>query len=239
MAGKSEVVCSARVAISSRESPRTRTPSAFEERAGHLDQGIAAPVAGGLADRVAMRIEAVQQCRLHGAAPDLPLVEAAGADVRPGLDLPVALGRLVDQHRPCFVEGDAPADQVVGDAGLDRQLARRVVDAGDAGPLLGDHPPGDVFGRCRLGRVARRTIAPLQGGAVAAGRCMPLGRRGFRDHGRLGTLPGHDVLVGLAGRDAVRGGIGVGRRHRLIHVCVLRLLGVLRPVDAGNVPRRQ
>ena len=181
-----------------------------------------------------MRIEAVQQCRLHGAAPDLPLVEAAGADVGPGLDLPVALGRPVDQHRPCFVEGDAPADQVVGDAGLDRQLARRVVDAGDAGPLLGDHPPGDVFGRCRLG-LLRATIAPLQGGAVAAGRCMPLGGRGLRDHGLLGALPGHGVLVGLAGGDAVRG-IGVGRRHRLIHVCVLRLLGVLRPVDAGNVP---
>ena len=76
-------------------------PHAFrlEERAGHLDQGIAAPVAGGLADRVAMRIEAVQQRRLHRAAPDLPLVETAGADVRPGLDCAVALGRLVDQHR--------------------------------------------------------------------------------------------------------------------------------------------
>ena len=121
MAGKSEVVCSARVAISSRESPRTRTPSAFEERAGHLDQAVAAPVAGGLADRVAMRIEAVQQRRLHRAAPDLPLVEAAGADVRPGLD-----GRSRSAARSIstvarLVEGDAPADQVVGDAGLDRR----------------------------------------------------------------------------------------------------------------------
>ena len=57
-----------------------------------------------------MRIEAVQQCRLHRAAPDLLRVETTGADVRPGVDGAVALGCLINEYRARFVEGDAPAN---------------------------------------------------------------------------------------------------------------------------------
>ena len=167
-------------------------PFAFQERAGHLDQAVAAPVAGGLADRVAMRIEAVQQRRLHRAAPDLPLVEATGADVRPGLDRPVALGGPVDQHAARRIERHAIANQGVGNRLIEPELARRVVDAGDAGPFLGDHPPSDVFSGLGFGAaiLMLRMMAPHQGGAVAAGRCKLLGRRGFRHRRGARYAPG-------------------------------------------------
>ena len=236
MAGKSDVVCSARVAISSRERPRTRTPSpSRNERAISIKLNSRAS-AGGLADRVAMRIEAVQQRRLHRAAPDVPLVEATGADVRPGLDRPVALGGPVNQRAAGRIQSYAVAHQSIAHGLVEPELARRVVDAGDAGSFLGDHPPSDVFSGLGIGAaiLMLRMMAPHQGGAVVAGRCKLLGRRGLGDRRRLGAPPGHGVLVGLAGGGAVRGDLGAGRRHRLIHVCALRLLGVLRPGDAGS-----
>ena len=61
-------------------------PFSLEEAARHLDQTEAAPVAGGVGEREAAGVEAVQQCRLDRRAPGLHLVEPAGADVRPGLD---------------------------------------------------------------------------------------------------------------------------------------------------------
>ena len=212
-------------------------PFAFEERAGHLDQGMAAPVARRIAQRIPVRIEAVQQRRLHRGAPDLPLVKAAGADVRPGLDGAISLGRPVDQQAARRIECHPIADQGIGDRLIEPKLARRVVDAGDAGAFLGDHPPGNILGTCSRNAaiVVPRMIASLARGAVAAVLGVQLGGRGFRHCRGLGALAGQTVLVGSAGSDAVRG-IGFGRGHRLIHVFVLRLLGVLRPVDAGTVP---
>jgi hypothetical protein len=35
--------------------------------------------------------------------------------VRPGLHLTVALGRLINEYRARFVEGDAAANEIVGD----------------------------------------------------------------------------------------------------------------------------
>ena len=186
-----------------------------------------------------MRIEAVQQRRLHRAAPDLLLVETTGADVRPGLDGRSRSAARSISYRACFVEGDAPADQSRRRRpGSIAELARRVVDAGDAGPFLGDHPPGDVFvAAVGIGAAIahaeddalRSRVAP----SLRVGACRSAAAASGTVVGSA-LLPGHGVLVGLAGRDAVRGGIGVGRRHRLIHVCALRLLGVLRPVDAGS-----
>ena len=177
-----------------------------------------------------MRIEAVQQRRLHRAAPDLPLVETTGADVRPGLDRPVALGGPVDQHRARLVEGDAPADQVVGDAGLDRELPGRVVDAGDADPLLGDHPPGDVLGDCRA--ISGLIAGPQLRCAIHSGRRLAAaGTIGRRRHGDFRGVSGHGFLLRLHGCVGVCGGAGLGRRVRLVHGCGLRLMGGGRPGD--------
>ena len=123
------------------------------------------------------------------------------------------------------------------------ELARRIVDAGDTGALLGDRPPGGV---CRGGRGVGavigmvRTIGPLKGGSVAAGLhvlCRSRGGFGRRRRGGLGTLSGHSVLLRLERGVGVRGGTGVGRRHRLIHGLVLRLSGGRRPVDAARLLR--
>ena len=124
--------------------------------------------------------------------------------MRPGLDRPVALGRLVDQQAAGLIEGDAVADEGIGNRRIEPELPRRVVDAGDAGPLLGDHPPGDVLG-------AGRRI----GGAVGARndvRLAPDDRFGRRGHGGVGILSDHGILVGCVRAVGVAdfGAAGVG-----------------------------
>ena len=106
IAGKSEVACSARVAISSRLRPRTRTPSASSQLARHLDQRQAAPLAGRLGEREAAGVVAVQERRLDRGPPGLGGVEAAGADMRPGLRLGIARRGRVDQRGAGGVEAD-------------------------------------------------------------------------------------------------------------------------------------
>jgi len=76
-------------------------------------------------------------------------------------------------------------------------------------------------------------IAPFEGGSVAAGlRVLRRRRGGFkrRRYGGLNILSGHGVLLRLQVGVGVRGGTGVGRRHRLIHGLVLRLSGGRRRV---------
>ena len=115
-------------------------------------------------------------------------------------------------------------------AGVDRELARRVVDAGDAGPLLGDHPPGDVLGDCRA---ISGLIAGLQlRCAIHSGRRLAAaGTIGRRRHGDFRGVSGHGFLLRLHGCVGVCGGAGLGRRVRLVHGCGLRLMGGGRPGD--------
>jgi hypothetical protein len=91
-------------------------------------------------------IEAVEEGGLHRRPPRLALIEAAGADVRAGLNAAVVRGGGVDEQAARLIQGGAAADEIVGNRSFDRQLAGGVVDPGDAGALLGDDAAGDVFG---------------------------------------------------------------------------------------------
>ena len=145
----------------------------FEQRARHLDQAEAAPLAGRLAQFMAAGIVAVQQRVLDRDASGLDLVQRAGPDVmRPGLDRAVTLGRLVDQRAPGLVEADAAADQVVGDAGVDAELARRIGDAGNALALVLRAPARRWRGwRSRRGQPGGSRSRPgLPAGAAPRGR---------------------------------------------------------------------
>ena len=127
------------------------------------------------------------------------------ADVRPGLDRPVALRRLVDQQAASLIEGDTVADQGIGNRRIEPELPRRVIDAGDAGPFLGNHPAGDILGS---GRGIGGTIGGQNGVRRTAGRYV--GRRHRRDG--IGILLGsrHPRWLGIALSASRTSAAGVG-----------------------------
>jgi hypothetical protein len=57
--------------------PAQALPFALEQRAGHLDQAVAAPVPRRLAQAIAVGIEAVEERTLHRRPPRLARIEAA------------------------------------------------------------------------------------------------------------------------------------------------------------------
>ena len=186
----------------------------LEQRARHLDQAEAAPVAGGLTQGMAAGIEAVQQRTLDRGPTRGHLVLATSPDVvRPRLDAPILLGCLLDQRAPGLVEADAAADQVVGHGGVDAELPGCIGDAGDSFALLAQDSLGDGAGgglvggglpRHRLGR-GRAPALCLEGRAHGAGRGHDrLGRRGPA----IRHVGVDDVVLGLVVVD--RGGHGFG-----------------------------
>ncbi|MCW5700604.1 MAG: hypothetical protein KIT00_12260 [Rhodospirillales bacterium] len=118
----------------------------FQERPGHLDQAVAPPFPGGIAQLVTMGIEPVQQRRLDCVPPRLGLIEPAHPNMRAGVDGAVTVRGLIDQHASGLVEGDTAANQIVGHRCVNAELAGGIVDGGNALPFLGDHPLGDLFG---------------------------------------------------------------------------------------------
>ena len=195
----------------------------LEPAARHLDQRQAAPLARGLGQREAAGVVAMQQRRLDRRAPGLAGVEPAGADMRPGLRLGVARRGRVDQRGAGGVDRRAAGDEVVGDRGGDAELPRRVLDGGDAVPLLG---PGALGRGLHLG-LARRRRRRRRGAGVAsavgatarvcgasaaarasAGRRRLGGRRGRR-RGRSGGLRRRGLGLGFAGHGGL---LGDGRR---------------------------
>ena len=90
-----------------------------------------------------------------------------------------------------------------------------------------------AVGALRLGAAVGmvRTIAPLEGGSVAAAARARSAAAASGAVVTAGSALSRVTMSSsrLAGRDAVRGGIGLGRRHRVIHVFALRLLGAAAP----------
>jgi hypothetical protein len=156
--------------------PAQALPFALEHSARHLDQAVAAPVPRRLAQAIAVRIEAVEEGALGRRPPRLAFIEAAGADVRAGLDGLITRGGGVDEQAAGLIQGGAAADEIVGDGRVDRQLASGIVNAGDAGALLGNDAAGDVFG---IGCGRGDMIRSLTGRSVAAGRRSLLCRSGW------------------------------------------------------------